>query len=404
LIFIELFYIILAVVILYFLKKINNGNKMLNLINSIKPLLEILGKEIKILPATGGAVEELQHPDQDETDDRIINKDIEIVDSFAELPAPDPQRIYIPTPLLPRTKKHLFRFFIDGSIRTYFLATGIEGTRSFPIELAQIGSAVLKREDDGQLKILTHKNRIVLLLPKQNQGISDTLWSRINSIEKPPWLEIVDYTLPDNFTDTKHDPRDKAGAKARYEMHKLEIELITSTDGLRNEQNWIVIDGAVKLTEFIQAPYLIGVAKSFSKNPQFYLGRKKGSKPKDITSILAGLPHAHRTVVFKAFNGEVAFWYVRLREQKEMDYPLMGVVKVEIPCPNKNPISSELADTISSALVAERNVTPYGLDRRWHCLIYPIYIAEEVIKYRFISPAVLMGCIKWPKVQVGGKL
>ena len=33
----------------------------------------------------------------------------------------------------------LFRFFIDGSIRIYFLGTAIEGTRSFPIELAQVG-------------------------------------------------------------------------------------------------------------------------------------------------------------------------------------------------------------------------------------------------------------------------
>ncbi len=377
---------------------------MQSLLKSITLLIEVLGEEIKILPATGGAIEDLQHPDQDEIEDNIINKDIEIVNSFAEIPEPDPQRIYIPTPLLPRTQKHLFRFFIDGSIRTYFLGTGIEGTRSFPIELAQIGSAVIKREDDGQLGVLAHKNRIILLLPKQNQGISDTLWNRIQNIKKPEWLEVVDFTLPDNLTDTRHDPRDKAGAKARFEMHKLEIELISSTDDLRNESNWLILDGAVKLTEFIQTPYLIGVAKSFSKTPLFYLGKKRGSKPKDINSILAGLPHAHRTVAFKAYDGQVAFWYVRLREQRELDYPLMGVVKVEIPCPDKKPISYELANLISSALVAERNVTPYGIDRRWHCLLYPVHIAEQVIKNRFFSPEVLMGCIKWPKIKIGGEL
>ena len=82
----------------------------------------------------------------------------------------------------------------------------------------------------------------------------------------------------------------------------------------------------------------------------------------------------------------------------------MGVVKVELPCPDKKPVPSELADLISSALVAERNVTPYGLDRRWHCSLYPIYIAEQVIKNRFFSREVLMGCIKWPKPQIGGAL
>jgi hypothetical protein len=363
---------------------------MANPLSSITPLLELLGKEIKILPATGGAVEELQHPDQEEIEDIVINRDIDVVNAFAEAPEPDsPQDIYRKTPPLPRTQNHLFRFFIDRSIRTYFLATGIEGTRSFPIELAQIGSTVIKREDDGQLTVLAQKQQILLLLPKQNQGISDTLWEQIQRIELPEWLEVVDFTLPDILTDTKKDPRDKAGAKARHEMHKVEIELISSTDSLRNENNWLILDEAVKLTDFIQAPYLIGVAKSFSKTPQFYLGKKKRPKSKDITTILAGLPHAYRTVAFSAYDGRVAFWYVRLREQKELDYQLMGVVKVELPCPDRKPVPSELADLISSALVAERNVTPYGLDRRWHCSLYPIHIAEQVIKNRFFSREVL---------------
>jgi hypothetical protein len=121
------------------------------------------------------------------------------------------------------------------------------------------------------------------------------------------------------------------------------------------------------------------------------------TQKKDITGILAGLPHAYRTAAFSAYDGQVAFWYVRLREQREVDYPLMGVVKVELPRPDKSPVPAELADLISRALVAERNVTPYGLDRRWHCSLYPIYVAEQVIKSRFFSREVLMGCIKWPR-------
>ncbi|HIC91293.1 MAG TPA: hypothetical protein EYP21_04380 [Syntrophaceae bacterium] len=382
---------------------------MPNPLSSITPLLDLLGKEIKILPATGGAVEELQHPDQEEIEDIVINKDVETVTSFAETPEPNPQNIYRKTPLLPRTENHLFRFFIDGSIRTYFLGTGLEGTRSFPIELAQIGSAVIRREDDGELRVLAHKHRIILLLPKQNQGISDTVWEQIRKVEKPDYLEVIDFTLPDRLADTKKDPRDKAGAKARSLMHKLEIELIKSTDPFRNENTWLILDGAVKFVEediwnsWEHNPYLIGVAKSFRKDPIFQFGRR-ASQRKDITSILAGLPHAHRTVAFSAYEGQVAFWYVRLREQRELDYPLMGVVKVELPCPDKKPVPSELADLISSVLVAERNVTPYGLDRRWHCSLYPIHIAEQVIKNRFFSREVLMGCIKWPKPQIGGAL
>ncbi|HOC52325.1 MAG TPA: hypothetical protein PKJ39_01155 [Caldisericia bacterium] len=382
---------------------------MPNPLSSITPLLEILGKEIKILPATGGAVEDLQHPDQEEIEDIVINNEMENITAFAEIPEPDPQNIYYHTPLLSRTQKHLFQFFIDGSIRTYFLGTGIEGTRTFPIELSQIGSAVIKREDDGELRVFDHKQRIVLLLPRQNQGLSDSIWNQIQKIEKPDFLEVADFTLPDKLADIKKDPRDKAGAKARSLMHKLEIDLIKSTNSYRNENRWLIIDGAVKFVEediwnsWRQNPYLIGVAKSFRKDPVFQFGHRT-SQRKDITGILAGLPHAHRTAVFSAFDGQVAFWYVRLREQKELDYPLMGVIKVEFPCPDRKPIPSELANLISSALIAERNVTPYGLDRRWHCSLYPIHIAEEVIKNRFFSSEVLIGCIKWSKPQIGGGL
>jgi len=77
----------------------------------------------------------------------------------------------------------------------------------------------------------------------------------------------------------------------------------------------------------------------------------------------------------------------------------MGVVKVEIPRPDGSPVPAGLADLISQALVAERNVTPYGAYRRWHCSLYPIYIAEQVIKNNFFSKEVLMGCIKWPIPQ-----
>lgn len=375
---------------------------MPNPLSSITPLLELLGREIKILPAIGGAVEELQHPDQEEIEDIIINKEMENIKTFAEIPEPDPQKIYRSTPPLLRTQKHLFNFFIDGSISIYFLGTGIEERRSFPIELAQIGSAVIKRENNGELSVLAHKHRVILLLPKQNQGISDTLWNNIRKIDKPEYLEIVDYTLPDRLSDAKKDPRDKAGAKARSEMHKLEIQLIKSTDSFRNENAWLILDGAVKFIEediwnsWEHNPYLIGVAKSFRKDPVFEFGRR-GSQRIDIINILANLPYAHRTVAFSVYGGQIAFWYVRLREQKEMDYPLMGVVKVELPRPDKTPVPSDLADLISSALVAEKNVTPYGLDRRWHCSLYPVHMAEQVIKNRFFSREVLMGCIKWPK-------
>lgn len=81
---------------------------MPNPLKPIIPLLELLGREEKILPATGGAVEDLQHPDQEEIEDIIINKEVENITAFAETPEPDPQNIYRQTPPLLRTQNHLF--------------------------------------------------------------------------------------------------------------------------------------------------------------------------------------------------------------------------------------------------------------------------------------------------------
>ena len=375
---------------------------MPNPLSSIIPVLDVLGKNINILPATGVAVEDLQHPDKDEIDDILIHRDMDQeITAFAEIPEPSTKNIYIETPPLVRTEKHLYRYFIDGSLRTYFLATGKEGARTFPIEMAQIGASVIERDDRGHLSILKHDQKILLMIPKGARGVSDTVWAQLLKLQNPgSMFEIIDVDLSDVISgDNKKDPRDKAGGKARFRMHEMETELIKSTDTLRNLDSWLIIDGAVKLGAFVSAPYLIGVAKSFSKEPLFYFGSKRSDK-RDITTILASLPYAHRTVAFRAYDGQVAFWYVRLWEQKDVDYPLMGVVKIELPCPDKKPVPCDVVNLLSRALVAERSVTPYGLDRRWHCHIYPIYIAEQTIKNRFYSEQVLLGAIKWPKPKI----
>lgn len=375
---------------------------MKNRINWLTPVLQILSNNLDgILPSVGGASEDLEHPDVEELDDYLINSNTREVTEFLEDPEPKLDNPYRPTPPLYRKDHTFYKYFIDGCLRTYYLATGIEGERSFPIELAQIGAAVMQRDNNGNTKPIKILHRLLLLLPKGPLGVSDTVWGKIKGLKLPNILEVIDTTERCSHTPnppTVENLRTRAGGIARNRMHRLEIELIEETNSLRDYNNWLILDGAVKLDEFIKAPYLIGVAKSFRKDPQFRFGRKTIER-KDITTLLAGLPYAHRTVAFSSHDRQVAFWYVRLREQKEVDYPLMGVVKVEFPRPERNPVNADLANLISSALVAERNVTPYGLDRRWHCHLYPIFLAEQAIKNRFYSKDVLMGMIHWPVPQ-----
>lgn len=366
----------------------------------IEATVNLLARNLDVLPAVGGAVEELLTPDIDEIEDMLVNTDSREVTEFLETPVPDVRNIYRPTPPLFRSQNHFYRYFIDGSLRTYYLATGVEGNRSFPIELAQIGAAVMQRNDRGQVRPLARRQRILLLLPKGQLGVSDTLWRQLKQLDTPDGsFEVIDTTEKNVNTPQEPTPeslRTRAGGIARNRMHKLEIEMIDQTDGLRNDQTWLILDGAVKLDEFIKTPHMIGVAKNFRKDPEFRFGRGPG-KRLDITKILAGLPYASRTAAFSAHGGQVAFWYVRLREQRDLDYPLMGVVKVELPRPDRTPVDAGLADLISQTLVAERNVTPYGRDNRWHCHLYPIYLAEQTIKNGFYSKDVLMGMIRWPR-------
>lgn len=378
------------------------------ILNSITPAIELLANQVDVLPASGGAIEDLQWPDADEREDMLINQDNGEITEFLETPTPDISNLYRRTPPVFRNEKHLFRFFIDGSIKTYYLGTGIEGNRSFPIELAQIGAAVVHRNDDGKVKPMANRNKILFLLPRGQYGVSDSVWDQLSQLNTSDGkFEVIDTTQRTINTPnevTVENLRTRAGGIARNRMHLLEIDLIQETEEVRNEDNWLILDGAVKLDHFIKSPHMIGVAKSFRKDPVFYFGRSRRQRM-DITRILAGLPYASRTAAFSSHDSQVAFWYVRLREQGEVDYPLMGVVKVEYPRPDRTPIDAELADLISKALVAERNVTPHGRDSRWHCHLYPIYQAEQSIKNSFYSNQVLMGVVRWPRrdfLNLGG--
>jgi hypothetical protein len=122
-----------------------------------------------------------------------------------------------------------------------------------------------------------------------------------------------------------------------------------------------------------------------------------------LYELLADLPFLARTCAFSARSGKVAVWYVRLREQREMDYPLMGVIKVELPNPGEVGVQSGLIDEISSALVAERQATPHGRDVRWHAHLYPIFLAEQAVKNGFVSMEAVKAGIRWPTHASAGR-
>lgn len=355
-------------------------------------LAEIIGKlnsQITALPALGGH-DELALPNADEREAAIVDSGITTIDTFAE-PA-NAKNLYREVPSI---EKSIFRFFIDGSERTYFVETGLEQGRSFPIEAAQVGAVVLEREGTD-LSIFRHEQKNLILIPHGANGLSDEVWGLIEGIQVPGWT-LHDYNI-ENVHKKETDLRDRARGKALYIMHELEVGLIRSTDDWRDDDTWLLLDGSVRFgvddsAKIVRDSYVIGLAKSFSKHPQFKFS--SGSKRKDITAVIAGLEDGHRTVAFFFPEGRVAFWFLRLQSQRRVDHALMGVVKIEIAVENPGQeLDPETIDRISASLLKEKSPSSYGLDQRWPCQIYPITAAEKVIKGRFMTREVINQMIK----------
>jgi hypothetical protein len=375
---------------------------MMQPIQRIRDVLRQWAQDVEVLPAAGGALEELQRPDIEEVDDRLLGTEENIHDTVWER-LPDGQRIdpdnpYRPTPPIPRHVQHRFRYFIDGSVRSYFLGTVLEHGRDTPILYAQIGACALRREDDGTVRVHDLQTRHLLLA--EQQQLSPQAWGSLQSLCPPNLVDLVD-TSPNQPGAMGMDPRNRANGVARFQMRCLEGEIMGQLLPHLGDE-WLIMDGSLMfdpirriLLSASTQPPVLGVSKNFRKDPQFDVGRGPRAVRYSIYRLLAKLPHEHRTLAFKALDGQVAFWYVRLRPQGAMDYPLMGVVKCELVTPSYEPPDSRLLDELSSALVAERSVSPHGRDRRWHAHLYPIYLAEQAIRSRFYSHEVVRQLMRW---------
>jgi len=371
-------------------------------LQNLRQILKTISQDVEVLPAVGGAVEDLERPDFEEREDQALNEGEKVFETIFERDPSGPPRLYRPVPPLGRTEQHLFRYFLDGSFRSYFLGTVLENERESPVHYAQIGACVLRREDDGSMRRERLQVKNALLVGKQR--LSETVWARLATLASQADVDLLDLTEKDIVSGVlaDFDLRNKAAGKVRFAMHNLEAETIKALLPQLSEERWMIVDGSLlfepTLTHLGSAGPIkpvIGVAKNFRKDPQFVFGRGPRAERHSIYRMLAELQAEHRTAAFSARGGEVVFWYVRLREQTHLDYPLMGVVKVELANPSQEPVPSDLIDQISRALVAERQVTPHGQDRRWHAHLYPIFLAERTVKESLLSREAVQQFLKW---------
>ncbi len=283
----------------------------------------------------------------------------------------------------------IFRFFLDGSRRTYKAADIIIDGRYRPLVAGQVGVAVIQRDDAGYFtpvrQYCVFRNLIAF---PSDIGQSDLsyLENKINQ-SLPIKFHLVSYTIK-----KERELVDLAVAKIMSEMQNLEILAVQqmADQQLLNGDNILVIDGPLRFKkkfDITQFRNVIGLSKNF--RPSFTVGQ--GSKKVDVGALTSKLSYGERTSVFKTQdeNKTIGMWYLRIRPVDKISNPLQGIVKIECYAVTQeeieNGLSVERVDGISAHLLRERNVTPYQADWRWASHIYPIYLAEKYVKSSFIS-------------------
>jgi hypothetical protein len=307
-----------------------------------------------------------------------------------------------------QTAQPLFKYFLDGSRRTYKVDDIAYGKRLYPVIAGQIGVAVCERVDEHSFKAVSFKNPLVISLPEnanaQTTVGNDELFFN-NLIQKLNNQEILkkqslkfNKILPyKNTLLTENDKyEDRGVAKIQDEMIALEQKVVFELVKARklNDNSFLIKDGSLEymksgeskeLSE-IKANYdcVIGVSKSF--NPEAL-----SNDVKDISRRIAELKLYHRTPAFMYQTERIpdvkfAVWYLRIRETLS---PFDGILKIEKilvrEIQEEEGLDSDEIDLISANIINERNPVCYGKDNRWEKHLYPVYLTESFIKSQYLS-------------------
>lgn len=301
----------------------------------------------------------------------------------------------------------LFKYFLDGSRRTFKVDDIAFNNKIYPVIAGQIGVGVCYREDQDTFKSFQLHNPLAISLPSvlNAGGNNDELFfnqllDKINHLEILQKQKIgIERILPYRYNASKEDDKyeDRGVAKIQDEMIKLEKQTVKELVRKKklNKDTFLIKDGSLeyewdktdlKNISSIKSNYasVVGVSKAF--NPE-----SLSSYNKRISQIIADLPVFHRTPAFMYQTTRIpdvkfAIWYLRIRETVN---PFDGVVKIEKILvwekEEDDGLDSDEIDLISANIINERNPVCYGQDNRWAKHLYPIFLTEKFIKSNYLS-------------------
>ena len=304
----------------------------------------------------------------------------------------------------PPDAQPLFRYFLDGSMRTTNAGHVVDTKHRFlPIFIAQIGVAATKLED-AEIAVETYERKNILFLP-ETFSEEDTRKARqlvgqaARSSRLPLDLDLECYGLEE-----RKAPIDEARKKVLSTMHTMEIDLITKLagSGKVTRDSLLMIDGSLQFYKNLDRAKeafrnVVGVAKSFDLNQRI----GKGQTAKDVGAIVAALRRHHRTPARKIEhrNLTIGAWYLRLHSARAHTSLTStdGVVKIEV-FPDAATGAEPVLDTnrcslISKNVLALRHPTTPWTDSRWASHLYPIHVTENYIKTRFRNDRTIRACL-----------
>ncbi len=288
-------------------------------------------------------------------------------------------------------KDSFFRYFLDGSRYTYKIAD-METTdgKYLPIVAGQVATGVTTRDGEKIRKHVLKNKNLLLVSDRTNQ---DDLAEIKEEVKQFPRL-LIHIETYNSKRDSSSRPENLAIARIQKIMMDMEIDILSEIARSRTlrPDAMLIIDGSL---QFIDKgddrlfANVVGLSKSFNPNLQGMLRRKND----EIGIALTKLKYGERTPVYKYPMRDnkrvIGAWYLRIRDENRVRNPLDGIVKLEkiaIDAEEKdNGFESGLIDNISASILAERNVTCYGSDPRWHNHIYPMYLTEKMLKASFLG-------------------
>ncbi len=316
--------------------------------------------------------------------------------------SPRPKLSQIEVPDAPSTDPSLFRYFVDGSMRTINAGYIRDPKERFlPIFMAQVGVAAT-RLNGLKIAVEDYTDKNILFLPdsfRDSELRKMREQVRRAADSSPPMiaLDLECYRVDEN-----EEPIDGARKRVLSEMHRLETDLIRDYAAARkvSRDRLLIIDGSLQFYENLEQNKeafrnVVGVSKSFKLNRRV----GSGAKAKRVGTQVAHLNPWHRTPAHKVHvprgNLTIGAWYLRLRAsmQNPGSFSTDGVVKLEVfPDDATGPepmLDAGRCDRISSHILALRHPATPSTDSRWASHLYPVYLTERYIKSRFRSEMIM---------------